>query len=148
MTGEAARRLEGIRNRLRIYRESVSQTGEDLAVIDATVRVTEDGDEDGDGNRHEETGTTGEDEARTEIAQLHGESVEFVVTVVNGGTDRRVVIVVELYDEVGEEVRDVATDELVFEADEQASISLELEVPEETAYFSATALDAQTQTVR
>lgn len=148
VTGDAARRLEGIRNRLRIYRDSVSQTGEDLAVIDATVRVTEDGDEVGDRNRHEETGTTVEEEARAEIAQLHGESVEFVVTVVNGGTDRRVVIVVELYDEAGEEVRDVATDELVFEADEQVSVTLELEVPEDTAYVSATALDAETQTVR
>lgn len=125
--GERARRLEAIRNRLRIYRETVSATDEDIAVIDSTVR------------------TETEDEATLE--SVRGETVELVATVVNGGTDRRVTVAVAFYDESGTELEEVATDDLRFGADEQRAVDLEVVVPEDGAYYTATALDAETQTV-
>ncbi|MCU4742116.1 hypothetical protein OB955_00665 [Halobacteria archaeon AArc-m2/3/4] len=126
-----ARRLEAIRNRIQIYRESVSQTGEDLAVIESTIRV----DESDDGRRD------------TALTEYHDETVELVATVVNGGIDRRVVLAVTFYDETGTELDDAATDEHAFGADEQATISLEVRVPDGAAYYTVTALDGQTQTV-
>ncbi|WP_207589209.1 hypothetical protein [Halomontanus rarus] len=132
-----ARRLEAIRNRIRIYRESVSQTGEDLAVIEATIRTEED---EGEGDSEGERGDS-------VVTGLHGEMAELVVTVVNGGTDRRVVVAVTFYDETGTELDDAATAEHAFGADEQATLSLEVVVPEGAAYYTVTALDAQTQTV-
>lgn len=127
----SARRLEAIRNRIRIYRESVSQTGEDLAVIEATIRTEEDEGERGD----------------AVVTEYHDETVELVATVVNGGADRRVVVAVTFYDETGTELDDAATDEHAFGADEQATLSLEVVVPEGAAYYTVTALDAQTRTV-
>ncbi|WP_255166925.1 hypothetical protein [Natrononativus amylolyticus] len=125
--GDHARRLEAIRNRIRIYREAVSDTDEDLAVIDATVRT--------------------ETEDESAIRAVRGEPVELVATVVNGGRARRVVVVAAFYDESGAELEQIATDELGFDADEQAAVELGVVVPGETAYYTATALDAETQTV-
>lgn len=127
LEGDRARDVAAVRNRIRIYRDTVSRTDEDLAVIDTTIR-TESGDE--------ET-----------IAALHGRTVEIVATVVNAGTARDVVLGVGFYDDGGEQLEEVATDPIPFDEDEQAAVDLEVDVPDGTRYYAASALDADTQTV-
>lgn len=125
--GELARRLEAIRNRIRIYRERMSETVEDLAVIDTTLRV--------------------EGAEERDASALAGRTVDLIATVVNGGTDRRVLLAVGFYDENDEEIDEIATDEVRFEADEQSPMEVEIAVPEGAAYYAVSALDAETQTV-
>lgn len=126
LEGESARDVAAVRNRVRIYRDTVSRTDEDLAVIDTTIRT---------------------EEEETSIDELHSETVEIVATVVNAGTDRDVVLVVGFYDAEGEQLEEVATDPIPFDRDEQAPVDLEVVVPDETRYYAASALDADTQTV-
>lgn len=127
LEGDPARTVAAVRNRLRIYRQAVSRTGEDLAVIDSTLRT--------------------ETEEEATVTTLRGETAELVATVVNGGRDREVVLVVGFYDDDGEGVEEVASDPISFAANEQAPVDLEVVVPEAARYYAVSALDAETETV-
>lgn len=135
VTGEPERCIAAVRNRLGIYRDALSRTDEDLAVIDSHLRSTD-----------EAVGDSTSDE--WDLSALHGRDAELVATVLNAGADRRVVLVVGFYDESGDELREVTTEAVPLEADEQRVIDVDVTVPEGTAYYAATALDADRETVR
>lgn len=131
VSGDEARRLEAIRNRIGIYRDNVVQTDEDLAVIDSTVRT-------------EETDAEAADES---LADLRDDRVELVATVVNSGTARRVIVAVGLYDDTGDELVEFTSEDVTLDADEQTPVTFEFVVPEDAVYYATRALDANTQTV-
>lgn len=127
VSGEPARRIEAVRNRLRIYRETVARSDDGLAVIDSHLR------------------TESEGEASVDI--LRGETAQLVATVVNGGEDRRVLVDVGFYADDGTELEEVASEPVSIGANEEVAIDLEVVVPEGADYYGTAALDADAGTV-
>lgn len=122
LDGEADRRAEGVQNRLRTYRDALHDASTTLSLSGAELR-------DGSGDR-------------AGVVDHAGETVDLVGTLVNGGDARAAVVSLAFHDNDGAPVRKVESHEVGLDSDERRDVELTVYVPENTAYYATTALDA------
>lgn len=118
---EAARDIGAARNRIHIYRESVQNSADDLAVVDSGVR------------QHEETDAEG---------LLPVGETTITVTVANTGEDAEIVPLVSFYDESGDEVESRRGPTFDLGAGEQGQIELDVDVPSDASHYAVSVTNA------
>jgi hypothetical protein len=115
---EATRRFQAARNRIRVFRGSLSGGGDGLAVVDTKL-----GKPDADGDR--------------DVSDLRTEDVEVAATVVNEGEARDVTVTVTFYDAESEEIRSDATETFALDGNAQETVTVSTTVPEDANYYAA-----------
>lgn len=118
---EATRAVRSARNRIHVYRESLDDTDESLAVVTSGVR------------QHEEPAADG---------VLPVGEVTLTVTVANTGDDAAVAPVVGFYDEDGEELDSVRGPAFDLEAGTEGQIELDVDVPSDATNYAVSAVRA------
>ena len=117
---EATRRFQAARNRIHVFRESMSGGGDGLAVVDTKLRRP---DADDEGNR--------------DVDDLRTEDVEVAATVVNEGEARDVTVTVTFYDAESDEIRSEATETFALDRNAQKTVIVPTTVPEDADYYAA-----------
>lgn len=120
--GEAARRAEAARNRLRLYRDARSGGAGDVFVLESKFR-----------NREPEEDVP---------VDVRGEDGVVEATVVNEGEPGSVRVVVNFLDSVGKELHTVASDGFEMGTNDQRSVEVEAPVPRDAVRYAASAVDA------
>ena len=114
---KATRRLRAARNRIHVFRESLSGSGGDgLVVVETKL-------------------TASDDERERELADLHSERAAVSATVVNDGPARNAVVEVRFYDDRSEQVGSSGTETFAFDGGAQKTVSVPASVPEDAAYY-------------
>ena len=117
---EAARAIQSARNRIHIYRRSVENSDENLAVVESDVR------------QHE--GAAGEQ-------PLPAGEVTMTVTVANAGDDAEVVPVVRFYDEDGDELESVRGPAFESAGGTQAQREFAVDVPTDASNYATSVVE-------
>ena len=114
----AAQRFQAARNRIRVFRDSLSGTTAGLAVIDAYL-----------------TGS-GDNDAEQHLDELRGDDATVHATVVNEGESSDVVVEAGFYDEANDQVESAASNRFAMNAGEQQTVELAASVPESADYYT------------
>lgn len=113
--GTAERRLRSARNRVHVFRDAIAAAPSGVAVLEAKTRLADAG-------------------AEVETEEVSGEATEFWLTLANDtGERQRVTVTLDLYAD-GDRVTSYVSETTVG-ADEQKTVTVIAEVPEEAAYF-------------
>ncbi|GAA0670258.1 hypothetical protein ACFQDG_02475 [Natronoarchaeum mannanilyticum] len=122
-SGDAARRIEAARNRIRAYRDSLDGASENLAVLETTFRAVE-------------------SETEATLSDLADERGVVSATVINESDPREIMLAATFYDADDETVDEVVGDDIRLDADEQRQVDVEARVPDSADYYTVTVLDA------
>ncbi|UPW01191.1 FxLYD domain-containing protein [Halorussus gelatinilyticus] len=123
---EATRAVRSARNRLHIYRESLSSSDEGLLVVDSGVY------------QHEEP-----EAERGEVRRpLPVGEVTLTVTVANSGEDAEVEPIVRFYDEDGEELESASGPAFDLAAGTEGRMELEVDVPSDATRYAVSVVRA------
>ncbi|NEU56555.1 hypothetical protein [Halorussus sp. MSC15.2] len=119
---EAVRALQAARNRLHIYRDSVEETDENLAVVETDVRQHDIDD------THEE---------------LPVGQVTMAATVANTGDPAEVVAFVSFYGDDGDEIETLRGPEFVVPEGDQERVEMEVDVPGDARYYAMSVAEVE-----
>ncbi|MFC4449624.1 hypothetical protein [Halorussus aquaticus] len=119
---EAVRALQAARNRLHIYRDSVEETDENLAVVETDVRQHDIDD------THEE---------------LPVGQVTMTATVANTGDDAEVVAFVGFYGDDGDEIETLRGPEFAVPGGGQERVEMEVDVPGDARHYAMSVAEVE-----
>lgn len=120
--GDAARRIRAARNRIRAYRDARDRESEGFVVLDRRLRDREDN--------------------PVEPADLADDAATLRVDLLNEGAAREAVVVVSFYDAAGTRLRQQRSATTALSTDEQRSLAVDVDVPEDAEYYTVTAVAA------
>lgn len=120
--GTVEERVRAARNRIHIFRSALTDTDDDVALLEAKARRADAGSE------------------VQRSADSDSES-EFWLTVVNDGGPREFDVEIVFYDEEGEVLERIEGGDVSIAADEQKTITVLAEVPDDAAFYGARAVE-------
>ncbi|WP_254546553.1 DUF7553 family protein [Halomarina pelagica] len=121
-SGTAAERISAARNRIGLFRDSLSRAADGVSVLETKTRPADAG-----------ASFDGEDAADGER--------EFWLTLVNSGGPRSVAVELVFYDEDDDETGRVSGGDVSIDSDEQKTVTVVTRVPDGAAYYVARVAD-------